>query len=94
MIDDMGMFRTQIEIAPLASPDRRLRLDDVLVERSVGFAFVYAGGRSTPSLVVFAEEGDMTLMGAIALEGPNLRVDLVRRELATAGPVPVACLVA
>lgn len=32
----------------------------------------------------------MTLLGAIGLESLNLRVDLGRNELASAGPVPAA----
>jgi len=51
---------------------------------------IYAGGRSAPTLVVFANDSDMVLLGAIALEGLNLRVDLLRRQLVSAGPVPVA----
>lgn len=125
MIDDMGIFRTTIEIAPLSAPNQRARLDDVMVdtgseynwipaqvladlgiaparverfetadgrvlEREVGYAFVYAGGRETPTIVVFAGGGDMVLLGAIGLEGLNLRVDLARKELVPAGPVPVA----
>lgn len=51
---------------------------------------IYAGGRSTPTLVVFANDSDIVLLGAIALEGLNLRVDLLRRQLVSTGPVPVA----
>jgi predicted aspartyl protease len=125
MIDDMGIFRTTIEIAPLADHDKRLTFVDVMVdtgseynwipeeklvelgvtpvrierfetadgrilERPVGFAMIFAGGRSSPTIVVFAEPGEMTLLGAYGLEGLNLRIDLGRRELVPAGPVPVA----
>ena len=34
----------------------------------------------------------MTLLGALALEGLNMRVDLATKELVPAGPVPVASL--
>ena len=61
-----------------------------VLERDIGFAMLYAAGRVTATVVVFAEDGDMTLLGAIGLEGLNLRVDLARRELVPAGPVPVA----
>src|SRR5215212_9991959 len=112
MIDDMGIFRTTIDIAALSTPDQRRELTDVMVdtgrvynwmptdtlleigvvpvrvdrfqtadgrviERDVGFAMLYAGGRSTTTVVVFAQNGDMVLLGAIGLEGLNLRVDLV-----------------
>lgn len=70
--------------------DRFETADGRILERPVGFAMIFAGGRSTPTIVVFAQRGEMILLGAIGLEGMNLRVDLVRRELVPAGPVPVA----
>ena len=66
--------------------------DGSIIERDVGFVMLYASGRSSPSIVVFGREGDMTLLGAFGLEGLNLRVDLGRRELVPAGPVPAAAL--
>ena len=125
MIDDMGIFRTTISVAALASPEVRRELADVMVdtgseynwvprdvlldlgvapvridrfetadgrvlEREVGFALFYAGKRSAAAAVVFAEDGDMVLLGAHGLEGLNLRVDLARKELVPAGPVPAA----
>ena len=70
--------------------DRFETADGRVLEREVGFALVYAGGRSTASVVVFATEGDMVLLGAHGLEGLNLRVDLGRKELVPAGPVSAA----
>jgi predicted aspartyl protease len=70
--------------------DRFETADGRVLEREVGFALVYVGGRSTASVVVFATEGDMVLLGAHGLEGLNLRVDLGRKELVPAGPVPAA----
>jgi len=70
--------------------DRFETADGRILEREIGFALVYAGGRSTPSIVVFARPGDMVLLGAIGLEGLNMRVDLGRKELVPAGPVPAA----
>jgi predicted aspartyl protease len=125
MIDDMGIFHTDLEISSTLNPDRRVTIANVMVdtgseynwfpediladlgvtpvrvdrfetadgrilERAVGFALIFASGRSTATIVVFAEPGEMTLLGAIGLEGMNLRVDLARRELTLAGPVPVA----
>jgi len=72
--------------------DRFETADGRVVERDVGFAMIYAGGRSTPTIVVFAGDTDMVLLGAIGLEGLNLRVDLGRNELVPAGPMPVAVL--
>ncbi len=125
MIDEMGIFRTTVELAPLHDHSKRRELRDVMVdtgseytwvprelleelgikpsrterfesadgriiEREIGFALVFTAGRASPTIVTFAGEGDMVLLGALALEGMNLRVDLARRELVPAGPVPVA----
>lgn len=125
MIDDMGIFRTTVGVAALATPEQRRELPNVMVdtgseynwfpaellamigvtpvridrfetadgrvfEREVGFAMLYAGARSTASIIVFGRDDDMVLLGAIGLEGLNLRVDLGRKELVPAGPVPAA----
>lgn len=60
------------------------------IERDVGYALVRAGGMEAPDLVVFAEPGDMTLLGAHSLEGLNLKIDPLKRELVPAGPVITA----
>ena len=72
--------------------DRFATADGRVLEREVGFALVYAGGRSAAAAVVFALDGDVILLGAHGLEGLNLRVDLGRKELVPAGPVPAAGL--
>jgi predicted aspartyl protease len=79
----------QIGITPVRV-DRFETADGRVLERDVGFAMLYAAGRSTPTLVVFAGESDLVLLGAFGLEGLNLRVDLGRKELVPAGPVPAA----
>jgi predicted aspartyl protease len=70
--------------------DRFQTADGRILERRVGFAVIYAGGRSAPAVVVFAEPGEMLLLGATGLESLNLRVDLMLKELIPAGPIPVA----
>ena len=45
------------------------------ITRNVGFAIVRVGERFTVDEVVFAEEGDLLLLGARALVGLNLAVD-------------------
>ena len=60
------------------------------IERAVCFGNVYAGGSSAPDILVFAEAGDMVLLGARALEGMNLRIDMLAKQLVPAGPVPAA----
>ena len=53
-------------------------------------AIIHAGGTATSDDVVFAEEGDMVLLGARTLEGLNLRIDAVRKRLVDAGPIVAA----
>lgn len=60
------------------------------VTRSVGFAIIRLDGFFTIDEVVFAEEGDLLLLGARTLEGLNLRVDSTRKKLVAAGPIPAA----
>jgi predicted aspartyl protease len=64
--------------------------DGTILERSVGFAIVYAGGAFTTDEVVFGEPGDLVLLGARSLEGMNLKVDLVGKRLVSAGPMLAA----
>lgn len=61
-----------------------------VVEREIGFAIVHVEGIATADDVVFAEEGDLLLLGARSLEGLNLRVDPVGRQLVAAGPIVAA----
>jgi predicted aspartyl protease len=61
-----------------------------VVTRSVGFAIVRVGRNFTIDEVVFAEPGDLILLGARSLEGLNLTVDAVRKKLVAAGSVPAA----
>ena len=69
---------------------RFLIADGCVLERSIGIAIVHAEGTLTPDWVVFAEPGDMTLLGAHSLEGLNLRVDPAARRLVPAGPIITA----
>src|SRR5688500_10231483 len=68
VLEELGVSAVRVDRFETA--DRRV------IERDVGFALLYAGGRSAAAAVVFAEAGDMVLLGAHGLEGLNLRVDL------------------
>jgi len=57
------------------------------LERQLGIAIVHAAGAKAPDFVVFAETGDMVLLGARSLEGLNVRVDAQRKQLVPAGPI-------
>lgn len=60
------------------------------VTRSIGFAIIRLDKFFTVDEVVFAEKGDLALLGARTLEGLNLTVDPRRKRLVAAGPFPAA----
>ena len=61
-----------------------------IVSRWTGMVAVQVAGKSVGDHVVFAEAGDLTLLGARSLEGLNLMVDPVNRRLVDAGAMPAA----
>jgi len=60
------------------------------ITRSVGFAIIRLHKYFTTDEVVFAERGDIPLLGAHTLEGLNLTVDPKRKKLIAAGPLLAA----
>lgn len=60
------------------------------ITRSVGFVIIRLDKFFTVDEVVFAEKGDLTLLGARSLEGLNLRVDSRAKKLEAAGPLLAA----
>ena len=60
------------------------------ITRNVGFAIIRIGRHFTIDEVVFADKGDLLLLGARTLEGLNLIVDSRLKKLVAAGPLPAA----
>ena len=60
------------------------------ITRSVGFATIRVDKAFTIDEVVFAEKGDLLLLGARSLEGLSLTVDSRRKKLVAAGPLLAA----
>ena len=60
------------------------------ITRSVGFAIIRVDKSFTDDEVVFAEKGDLLLLGARTLEGLSLAVDSRQKKLVGAGPFPAA----
>ena len=60
------------------------------ITRSVGFAIIRVYDSFTIDEVVFAEAGDLILLGARTLEGMNLTIDPANKRLVASGPLPVA----
>jgi len=98
LLVDTGSEHTWIPTARLEHIGVRREKKDVpfimangeVVTRSVGFAILRVGKHFTIDEVVFAEPGDLALLGARTLEGLNLTVDAARKKLVAAGPVPAA----
>jgi predicted aspartyl protease len=56
-----------------------------VIERDIGYAILQAEGYTTNDEIVFAEEGDMTLLGVRTIEGFSVMVDNIgHRFVATA----------
>ena len=60
-----------------------------IIMRSVGYAVLTVDKSETVDEVVFAETGDLQLLGARALDGLNLQVDARRKRLVVAGAAAV-----
>lgn len=64
--------------------------NDQQISRDVGYAIIRCGEFETVDEVVFAQPGDLQLLGARTLEGFNAVVDARRKRLVAAGPMPAA----
>lgn len=60
------------------------------ITRSIGYAIIQAGEFTTVDEVVFAERGDLQLLGARSLEGMNAVPDPRRKRLVAGGPILAA----
>jgi predicted aspartyl protease len=56
------------------------------VTRSVGYAIIRVGDFETIDEVVFAQPGDLSLLGSRTLEGFGAHVDARKKRLVAAGP--------
>ena len=80
----------EIGIEPEKRDPRFVLVNGQEVTRSIGFAIIRVGTEFTTDEVVFAQQGDLQLLGARTLEGLNLKVDSRGRQLVAAGPVVAA----
>ncbi len=83
MLEKIGVKREKKDV-------RFTMANGEVVTRSVGFAILRIGKSFTIDEVVFAEPGDLLLLGARTLEGLNLTLDTARRKLVAAGPLTAA----
>lgn len=64
--------------------------DGTVLERWAGPAFLYVAGTTATDDVIFGEPNDLVLLGSRSMEGLNLRVEPVTKQLVDAGPAPAA----
>jgi len=83
LLEQLGVAREKKDLSFVMANGER-------VTRSVGFGIVRVGEAFTVDEVVFAEEGDLLLLGSRSLEGMNLAVDATHKRLVAAGPMPAA----
>jgi predicted aspartyl protease len=83
ILESLGIKRRQVS--------RFRQANGTILERWTGSAWIYAAGTSATDDVVFGEPEDMILLGARTIEGLNLRVDPIAKQLVDAGPAPAAC---
>lgn len=83
MLDKIGIAREKKDVEFVMANGQH-------ITRSVGFATVRVGKSFTIDEIVFAEKGDLLLLGARSLEGLNLAGDPRRNKLVAAGPVLAA----
>jgi predicted aspartyl protease len=85
VLEQLGIHREKKDLAFVMANGQQ-------ITRSVGFAILRVGAAFTVDEVVFAEKGDLALLGARTLEGLNLRVDPRQKKLVAAGPLLAAAL--
>lgn len=88
-----GAVLTKIGIEPRKKDLQFQMANGQIITRSAGYAVLKVDKAETVDEVVFAQTGDLQLLGARALEGLNLRVDSRSKKLVAAGPVVVAVAV-
>jgi predicted aspartyl protease len=82
VLEDLGVLR---------QGQKRFRLaDGSVVVRDFGWALVHVAGDTLPDIVVFAESSDTALIGVHTIEGLNLKIDVVSKQLVDAGPIITA----
>ena len=85
-----GDVLERIGVEPVKKDLRIQMANGEIITRSVGYAILRVDRFETIDEVVFAQRGDMALLGSRAMEGMNIHVDARRKKLVAAGPVIAA----
>jgi hypothetical protein len=62
--------------------------DKRIIERDLGYAILTAEGYTTIDEIVFAEEGDMNLLGVRTVEGFRVLIDNINQRFVALSAVP------
>jgi len=77
---------TQIGVR-VRKPDQQFMMaNGEVITRDVGYAILKVNGFETVDEVVFAQPGDLNLLGAHTLEGFGAIIDARRKQLVASGP--------
>jgi predicted aspartyl protease len=85
-----GKVLERIGVEPVKKDLRIQMANGEVITRTVGYAILRVGKFETIDEVVFAQRGDMSLLGARTMEGMNVQVDARRKRLVAAGPIVAA----
>jgi predicted aspartyl protease len=88
-----GALLARVGIEPSKKDLQFQMANGQIITRSVGYAILKVDKAETVDEVVFAQAGDLQLLGARALEGLNLKVDSRSKKLVAAGPIVAATAV-
>ena len=81
----------QLKVSPEKKDRSFMMANGQVITRTVGYAVLeVAPNFQTVDEVVFAEQGDLVILGARSLEGLNVRVDPEGKQLVAAGPILAA----
>ena len=70
----------------IEKPDRQFVMANGNITRHVGYAILKVNGFETVDEIVFAEPGDLNLLGSRTLEGFGAVIDATRKQLVASGP--------
>lgn len=87
-ISEAVLKQIGIEVAKKDMPF--LMANGTTITRSIGYAILRAGEFETTDEVVFAQPGDLSLLGSRTLEGFGVMVDARKKKLVASGPHLVA----
>jgi len=81
-----GETLTELGIA-VEKPNRQFVMaNGEVIARNVGYAILKVDGFETVDEIVFADHGDLSLLGSRTLEGFGAVIDATRKQLVASGP--------